>query len=131
MQATPPPKLNLRKLESIQRLLRYVAAAVLVVFVILIMYGAYKLRQINSEIAGKQAEADRLEEEINAKKKVIKEQKEVIDAQGVVINNTYGQKSVSSPEQAAEIQKIVEEKIGDVTNARQLPPRVYIQFARD
>lgn len=130
MQAAPPPRLNLRRLESIQRVLRYLAAAVLVVFVALIAYAVYELRQINSEIAGKQAEAGRLGEEIEAKKKVIEAQKKEIEAQTSAFQNTFVPGRVLSAEQAKEVQQTVEENLGGIANARQLPPRVYIQFAR-
>ncbi len=129
-QPAPPPKLNLRKLESLQRVLRYAAAVVLAVFVGLIAYSGYKLRQINQQIADKQARLAGLDEALKKKEAEVAELDKKNEALDTTVEALIDPERPLSDEQAAEVQKTVEENIGDIPSARQIPPRVYIQFAR-
>src|SRR5215218_345741 len=108
MQPAPPPKLNLRKLESIQRVLRYGAAAVLVVFVALIAVSAYKLLQINREIDDKQARLAGLDETLKNLENKIAERNKTIEAQNVTLETLINPNRPLSTEQAAEVEKTVE-----------------------
>ena len=127
-QSAPPPKLNLRKLESIQRVLRYAAVVVLAVFVGLIAYSGYKLRQINREIDDKQARLAGLDETLKKKETRIAELDKKVETQDTTIETLIDPKRPLSDEQAAEVEKTVEEKVGQITSPGQIPPRVYIQI---
>ena len=128
--SAPPPKLNLRKLESLQRVLRYAAAVVLAVFVGLIAYSGYKLRQINRQIEEKQARLAGLDEELKKKEAEVADLDKRNEALDTTVEALIDPERPLSDEQAAQVQKTVEENVGDIPSARQIPPRVYIQFAR-
>jgi hypothetical protein len=126
-----PPKLNLRKLEGLQRVLRYAAVVVLAVFVGLIAYSGYKLRQINREIDDKQARLAGLDEALKKRESELAESNRTIETQDTTIETLIDPKRPLSAEQAEEVEKTVEQKVGEITNTRQIPPRVYIQFAHE
>jgi hypothetical protein len=127
-QPAPPPKLNLRRLESIQRVLRYAAVAVLSVFVALIAYGAYQLRRINIGIDEKQARLAGLDAELRKKEGEITERDKTIERLDTTVETLIDPKRSLSPEQAAEVEKTIDEKLAEISETGQIPPRVYIQI---
>lgn len=128
-QPAPPPKLNLRKLESLQRVLRYAAALVLAVFVGLIAYSGYKLRQINREIADKQARLAGLDETLKRKEREIAELDKKVETQDATIGTLIDPKRQLTDEQAEQVERTVEEYVAEIKNPNQIPPRVYIQYS--
>lgn len=130
-QPAPPPKLNLRKLESIQRVLRYAAVVVLAVFVALIAFSAYKLRQINQQIDDKRARLAGLDEELKKKEAELVERNQKIEALDTTVETLIDPKRPLSDEQAEQVQQTVEENVAEITNPNQIPPRVYIQIGRE
>ena len=130
----PAQKLNLRRLETIQRLLQYGAALVLVVFLALIAFSWFQLRGINRQIDDKRAELQSAYEILQAKRKEIDELQarngSLQKLNGVLADAT---RSIGkeNPEQANEIKRTVEESIKQTDEASQVPPRVYIQISRE
>ena len=130
-QPQPAPKLNLRKLESIQRVLRYAALVVLAVFVSLIAYSAYKLRQINQQIDDKRARLASLDDELKEKESRIAELDKKVETQDTTIETLIDPKRPLSDEQAAEVEQTIEENVAEIPNPNHIPPRVYIQIGRE
>lgn len=133
MSQAPPPKLNLRRLESIQRLLQYGAAAVLLVFLALIAFSAYKLIQINKQIDAKQAELAQLTQTIEKQKQELVQSNEKIERQDVTLETLINPNQPLNTEQAEQVKQTVEEKISQQNNnnAALIPPRIYIQIGRE
>lgn len=136
------PKLNLRRLESIQRVLRYGAAIVLVVFVGLIALSGYNLKQINNKIELKNGELEAKREEHRQMDKSLNEKQAMLEqkqAQFDSLNRAYGetlrQLEKADPIQASKVQEAVEktlETTAEKTSDRlRIPPRIYIHIARD
>ena len=121
--AVPAPRLNLRRLEKLQRFLQYSAALVLLVFLGLIAVSWFQLRGINNKIANanttleaKQAEADALQKKINALNEEAKSKDKQIGLRNRAIT-------------ALEVSKIDNSRA--LAPAAQIPPRIYIQIAND
>ena len=134
MSQAPPPKLNLRKLESIQRLLRYGAILVLLIFLALIALSWFQLRGINREIDNKQAELqkkqrenDEIDEALRRKQEEFKK----LDEKYHVLSEAVRYLSDDNEEQADKVKTAVEKAIGSDGNKAQIPPRIYIQIARE
>ena len=131
----PERKLNLGRLERIQRLLQYGAAAVLLVFVVLIFVAATQLRVITKKVASANSELSKLTENINAlkgdidalaaQKKTLQTQ---VDVQGNVLS-TVRAKDEQAKEIIDEAYKQSSEAVVGAAPA-QLMPLVYIQIGR-
>lgn len=131
---SPSPKLNLRRLETIQRWLQVGALLTLVVFVALIVFSALRLRQINNEIA--QAEL-----RLKQKKLEVEEwQKKTAEWQARYgaskeLNDTLSSITRSAtekdPGQAENIKRSIEDSISLTANPRQIPARIYLQVGRE
>ena len=135
---TEVPKLNLRRLETFQRLLQYGAFLVLLVFIGLIALSWIQLRRINNEVAT-------ADEKINGKKREIvqleidagKLQAENVELQKkngalTTANNTLNEVTDSlgkqSPEQAEKVKQAFEASIETTKDLTQIPPRIYLQI---
>lgn len=138
----PLPKLNLRRLEKIQRLLQYGATVVLVVFLGLIALSAYGLKQLNNqidlknrELADKRVEHEKMDQALRQKQKEL-EQKE---AQYDFVNGLLGEQSRDleklNPRQASDrkeaVEQAVEKTAQDTRDNLKIPPRIYFHIARE
>ncbi len=140
-QPAPAQKLNLRRLESLQRLLQYGAALVLLVFFALIVLAWFQLRGLNAQIAERKGVRDALEKEVGENEKEIERQRQELGAVKR-LNNVLTDVSRAYTEQnPAEAQKVrdaveqsigqsVEQGAGQKASAAQVPPRIYIQITR-
>ena len=127
---THPPKLNLRRLERIQRFLQYLTGFVLLIFIISICVSAWQLSRIRKEIRTQ-------EQTLIDNKKLIDSQKQEIagltngyitlvsGVQGLTLSG-----SESKPDQQ-KIKDAVERSLAQTVDATQLPPRIYVQIARE
>jgi hypothetical protein len=134
MSQAPTPKLNLRKLESLQRLLRYGAILVLLIFLALIALSWFQLRGINREIDSKQAElVKKQRENVEADEALKRKQEEFkkLDEKYNVLSEAVQDLSDDNEEQAKQVKAAVEKAIGRDSNKAQIPPRIYIQIARE
>jgi hypothetical protein len=144
--SSPPPKLNLRRLESIQRLLQYGSVLVLFIFIILIVIFLFgllgikrefenanaNLTKINTELTNKNAEITNRQSLINRQEEIIIKNGEKINEQEVVIGK-YVEKS--SPKVNKEIlenttKSIVKEVLEkNPDTVKSLPDRIFIQIS--
>jgi septal ring factor EnvC (AmiA/AmiB activator) len=122
-----PSTLNLRSLERIQRLLQYAALLVLLVFVGLIVLSYFQLRAIKREIGEQQAKIQQQKQEIEENEKTLENRKKLIS--GLQANTLAC--TEANPSEGANIRETVEKSIAEVSDAKQLPPRIYIQIARE
>jgi septal ring factor EnvC (AmiA/AmiB activator) len=114
--AAPPTfKLNLRRLESIQRLLQYGAALVLLVFLALIAYSAFQLRAINKDIDERQKLLK------NANDDLEKKRKEIDELEGQIKLRNQALIAIDQGKAGT----------GQNTGTPQIPARIYIQIARE
>lgn len=129
----PPTKLNLRRLESIMRLLQYGAAVVLVVFVALIALSWFQLRGIKLDIAAKQGELARIQTELRSTETALREKQEQyksLDKRFNIVDNALDKLS-EDKEGAEKTQSALEKAVAENGDKSQLPPRIYIQIARE
>jgi len=126
------PTLNLRRLETFQRLLQYGAFLVLLVFLGLIALSWFQLRRINNEIAAADADLNQKRLEIDKLRidadKLRAENGGLQKVNGALTDVT---RSIGgeSPEQAEKIKQVVEESIGSsATDLTQIPARIYMHI---
>jgi septal ring factor EnvC (AmiA/AmiB activator) len=134
MSQAQTPKLNLRKLESIQRLLRYGAILVLFVFLALIAYSWFQLQGINRQIDSKQAELEAKQRETDKADEALRRKQEELrklDEKYKVLSEAMLDLSDDDDEQADKVEAAVEKAIGQGGDKSQIPPRIYIQIARE
>ena len=122
-----PVRLNLRRLEYIQRLLQYGAAAVFLVFLGLITFSYFQWRKIERQIAEQRETLKEQQEEIKQNQEKIESQKAVLDGFANVIRESPGKTAAQEEEK----KRTIELSIPQNVNARQVPPRVYFQIARE
>lgn len=151
------PKLNLRRLESIQRLLQYASALVLFVFIALIVVSYFKwyrtieeiklnegkivkqtgeLKQQQDELSRQQDELSRQQEDLAKQNKTLEENQSTLDFQTKEIERLRKEylaqeKAIDSlPEQQKNLvaQKI-ENNLTQGNNSKQAPGWIYIQIA--
>jgi cell division protein FtsL len=122
-----PVRLNLRRLEHIQRLLQYGAVAVFLVFLGLITFSYFQWRKIEQQIAGQRETLKQQQQEIKQNEEKIEGQKAVLDSLSKYVRDS----PAKTPAQEEEKKRIIELSIPQNANARQLPPRVYFQIARE
>src|SRR5258705_8733387 len=128
------PTLNLRRLESIQRLLQYGAVLVLLVFLGLIGLSWFQLRRINNEIATAEESLRETKLEISQLKLEadnLRAEKsgliEVTNALTVATRSLGGQ----SPEDGEKVKQAIEQSIAQTSDPDQIPARIYIQVGRE
>lgn len=136
---TEVPKLNLRRLETIQRLLQYGAVLVLLVFLGLIVLSWFQLRGIKDEIATADASLSQKKSEILQLKKDAEKLKgensglQKVNGALTVVTRSIGEQS---PEQAEKVKQAIEESIAPTNDVptnvpTQVPPRIYLQIGRE
>jgi septal ring factor EnvC (AmiA/AmiB activator) len=125
MQEAPTPKLNLRRLESIQRWLQYGAVLVLLIFIALIAVAWFKLRGIKRNISNanvtlnqKKTEIDELQKNINALEAQKKDLKAQVAEKDTVIRA---------------IDPTIDPKTGEHSqlSSSQIQARIYIQIGNE
>ncbi len=122
-------KLNLRRLEKIQRILQYGALLVLLVFIALIVVSALKLRAINREIDSKQQELTEASATLEQRRREIARLEEITTRLNETVTAIVDPTTRLAPEQAEHVEQTIEERVSD--NVKQTPARVYIQIARE
>jgi cell division protein FtsL len=115
-----PPKLNLRRLERIQTVSQYLAGFVLLIFIVSIVISYIQLRRIRHEIAKNQ-------EVIDSQRQQLKSQEPVISG----LQQVTLLASEANPNRGEEAKRIIEGTITQSGQTQQLPPRIYIQIARE
>lgn len=125
--SSEPVRLNLRRLEHIRRLLQYGAVAVFLVFLGLITFSYFQWRKIERQIAGQRETLKQQEQEIKQNQEKIEGQKAVLGGLSDVIREAPAKTAA----QEEENKRIIERSIPQNVSARQLPPRVYFQIARE
>src|SRR5688572_18173264 len=141
----PERKLNLGRLERLQRLLQYGAALVLLVFVVLIALAWVELRDLNRRRDEAQAKLDKTKADLlTAETELRLKQSALSAAQSVntVLSGVAEAYKEEHPERAeqvtAAVRNAVETSITESAGqggqqsqaAAQVPPRVYIQIMR-
>lgn len=139
-----PPKLNFKRLESIQRLLQYGAALTLVVFLVLIVFSYFEwrgtideiktneqkieeqkkiladklaeLKQSNENLAKQQEELDRQREDLKKNEEIIKKQNEEVSEKQKLIDG---------------FKEVLKNKSVQNGGDKQTPPLIYVHIARE
>jgi hypothetical protein len=122
-----PVKLNLRKLENIQRLFQYGAVLVFLVFLGLITFSYFQWRKIERQIAGQR-------ETLKQQEQLMKQNQEKIEAQSLVLAalaKANADAPAKTTAQQEEKQQRIELSIPKDINARLVPARVYFQIQRE
>ena len=137
----PPQKLNLRRLEQIQRLLQFGAALVLLVFLILIAVSYFQWRRIEKEIASdrqtvqkQRAAIEEGSQTITRQRQEIEQNKTAIQALQTVfkgLQEVSREFTAKGPEQGEMAKQTIEQNIDPDVNVRQIPIRIYFQIARE
>jgi len=140
---TPERKLNLGRLERLQRLLQYGAALVLLVFVALIALAWTELNDLNSRREKARKALTKVEEDLAAVNGELALKKNALDAAqsvNTVLSNVADAYKEEHPEKAelvnTALRNAVEASITESAGqggpqtqaAEQVPPRVYIQI---
>jgi len=136
---TEPPKLNLKRLETIQRLLQYGALLILLVFIGLIGLSWFQLRRLNrareaarTDLLQKRREIDQLKTEAD-KLRAEKNGLQKVNGALTVVTRSLGEES---PAKAQEVKQAIEQSIAPASDApaneqSQIPARIYIQIRRE
>jgi len=132
------PKLNLRRLETIQRVLQYGALLVLLIFVALIGLSWFQLRRLKSDIAAAEEvrnevkkEIERLQSEANrlrAENGGLQKKNSALTTANTTLNEVTETLGKQSPEQAERVKQAFETSIGSTTDLERIPPSVYLQI---
>jgi hypothetical protein len=131
---TPTPKLNLRRLESIQRLLQYGAAAALLITLALFVYASFELHGINGKIENANSDLQTQRKEIEKNNVIIESQKSTINSQDKTISVLVNPTQQLSPEQAKEVQQTVEKSVAQTAienptgGEKKIAARIYVQI---
>ena len=134
LKTTPTPKLNLRRLETIQRWLQAGALLTLLIFVGLIGFSAFKLRGINREIADAETLLAKKKLELeDAQRKTAdwKAKYQVSQNVSATLSNFTRAVTENDPAQAEKIKQSIEANISDSANPNQIPARIYLQIGRE
>jgi DNA-binding transcriptional regulator of glucitol operon len=137
--AQQAPKLNLRRLESIQRLLQYGAVVVLLVFFALIALAWFQLRGLNTKIEARKNELIEVEKKYEEKQTELAHKlKEIDTLQNLngVLTNVSRAYTEEHPAEAQKVRDAVEQSIaqsvaqnsGQAVKGVQVPPRIYIHI---
>ena len=128
------PKLNLRRLETIQRLLQVGAIVTLLIFVGLIVFSWLQLRRINREIAGAEALLAKRKLELEESERKISDLRAKYGASRNLNDTLSGltrDATERDPGQAENIKRSIEESISLTANPNQIPARIYLQVGRE
>ena len=137
-QGDEPTTLNLRRLETIQRLLQYGALLVLLVFIGLIGLSWFQLRRIINAVAAadeklqeKKLDLERLEaaaDKLKAENSGLQKDNGALTTANETLNEVTETLVKESPEQAEKVKQAFEISIAKTTDLKRIPPRVYIQI---
>ena len=127
VSSSEPVRLNLRRLEHIRRLLQYGAVAVFLVFLGLITFSYFQWRKIERQIAGQRQTLKQQEQEIQQNHEKIEGQRAVLDS----LSKFVRESPTKTAAQEEEKKRTIELSIPQNVSARQVPPRVYFQIARE
>ena len=133
-----PPKLNLRRLESIQRVLQYASVLVLFVFIALIAVSYFQLNKLYDKKAETEKQIELKNGEITEKDKELEDKQDRINDTSDKLDRLQKEylarkEAFDSLKLNEEQKKAVEQKIennlaqGD--NSKQAPGWIYIQIA--
>ena len=129
-----PTRLNLRRLEQIQKLLQYGAVVVFLIFLGLIAFSYFEWQKIEEEIAGQRKTLKEQQDNINENEQTIKAQKDEIRAKTDLVAGLAEASRESYTNNAAqetEKRRIIEMSIPQDLSVGQIPPRVYFQIGRE
>jgi len=121
-------QLDLGKLELIRRWSQYAAAAVLVVFVGLIVAAAFELHSLYVGIEKGQATLKDQEIKIADNEKKIKSQAQKIDDQGTTLKALINPKQQLNSDQAKQVRETVEANVEQTGGEKVIAARIYIQI---
>jgi len=128
-----PPHLNLRRLERIQRWLQYIAGFVLLIFIVSISISYFELRRIRKDIAEGQDTVRDLNKKITEKRIEIDSLQGRVKSQGKLISGLQQATLAATeadPKQGEQTKDTVERILAQTEDAK-LPPRIYVQIARE
>jgi predicted nucleic acid-binding Zn-ribbon protein len=132
--AASPPQLNVRSLERIQRWLQYIAGFVLLIFIVSISISYFELRRIRREIADGQEQVRQQRKTIEENSKLLESQKQSITGLRTVVSGLQQATLAATeadPKQGEQTKETVEKILAQTEDTRQLPPRIYVQIARE
>lgn len=121
-------QLDLGKLELIRRWSQYAAVVVLVIFVALFVAGTLKLSEIKTRISEGNKTLLKQEALITENNHKIQSQDQTIKEQDKTITVLLNPDEQLNPEQAKQVQQIVERNIVQTGSEKKIAPRIYIQI---
>jgi hypothetical protein len=132
------PKLNLRRLETIQRVLQYSALLILLIFIGLIGLSWFQLRRVKREVAAAVDVRNEVKKEIDGlrleaaglreKNGTLEKKNGALTTANTTLNEVTETLVKESPAQAERVKEAFETTIGSATDSERIPPRVYIQI---
>ena len=124
-----PNRLDLGKLELVQRWSQYAAVLVLVVFVVLFIAGSIMLNNLYARISRGQETLDKQTEQIKANDLKIKSQEEKITIRDTTIQALLDPNAKPlDAKQADQVKQIVESNIDQSGGEKKIAARIYIQI---
>ena len=124
-----PNRLDLGKLELVQRWSQYAAVLVLVVFVVLFIAGSIMLNNLYARISSGQETLDKQTEQIKANDLKIKSQEEKITIRDTTIQALLDPNAKPlDAKQADQVKQIVESNIDQSGGEKKIAARIYIQI---
>jgi len=124
-----PHRLDLGKLELVQRWSQYAAVLVLVIFVVLFVAGSIMLNNLFTRISRGQETLDKQTEQIKANDLKIKSQEEKINIRDTTIQALVDPNAKPlDAKQADQVKQIVESNIDQSGSEKKIAARIYIQI---
>lgn len=124
-----PKRLDLGKLELVQRWSQYAAGLVLVVFVVLFAVGSISLKKQIEQIRANDLKIKSQEEEIKSKEERIKSQdKEIVIGKTAFKSVLDPNTKLLDAKQADQVKQYVESNIDQGDGEKKIAARVYIQI---
>ncbi len=124
-----PHRLDLGKLELVQRWSQYAAVLVLVIFVVLFVAGSIMLNNLFTRISRGQETLDKQTEQIKANDLKIKSQEEKINIRDTTIQALVDPNAKPlDAKQADQVKQIVESNIDQSGGEKKIAARIYIQI---
>ena len=129
-----PARLNLRKMETIQRFFKYGAGLIFLVFLGLIVVSFLKLQNINKKIhAGEQMLRDQ-EDSIRQNRAKIDSQNNVINASLTKIGEMFqviDTLTRTNPSVGKELRDKIEDNVSEHGDQKLILPRIYLHISRE
>jgi hypothetical protein len=124
-----PHRLDLGKLELVQRWSQYAAVLVLVIFIVLFVAGSIMLNNLYARILSGQQTLDKQTEEIKGNDLKIKSQEEKINIRDTTIQALLDPNAKPlDAKQADQVRQIVESNIDQSGGEKKIAARIYIQI---